>query len=114
MLNWRIHELVVQVRRQQLGISDARLADIVSAALCPVVASMSGLSTSAKRIKLMQLDAEVLDEIAATALPSHPHVALSVPLTPGVAQQVNNAAAARHQTPGAYTADLIARQSGQK
>jgi hypothetical protein len=109
-LSQRIRQLVDTTLQQQPGISVAGLVNMMDAAMCPAVA-ISNLSTAAKRAKLMHLDALVRQQ-AAAAMPSPgTRVLLSVPLSAGVAQAVTSAAAAQHQTPDAYLADLIAKQA---
>ena len=105
---------MAQIRQQQPGISDARLTNNMIAAFCPAVADMPGLSNGAKRAKMMQLARRMQEQIAATALPPDSHVIASVPLPSALAQQVYNAAAARHQRAGTYMEDLIAKQSQEK
>jgi hypothetical protein len=107
--------LVATTQQQQPGISDGQLINMMNAAMCPAVAGMSDLSTAAKRTKLLHLDTLVQQQIAAAAPPpAASHVVLSVPLAPNVAASVANAAAANHQTPDAYLADLIAKQTAGK
>ena len=110
----RVRELVSMTLQQQPGISVAALANMMNAAMCPTVAAMSNLSTAAKRTKLLQLDAQVRQQFAAAAPAPNTHVVVSVPLAPDVARAVANAAAGSHQTPDAYLADLIAKQTGTK
>jgi hypothetical protein len=69
------------------------------------------VSTSAKRPKLLGLDAEVQQRIAAAAPPAS-RVVVSVPLAPNVAAGLASAAAGKHEWPDAYTADLITKQVG--
>ncbi len=111
-LKQRIVEMVAQLRQQQPGISDAQLSDTMNAAFCPAVANRADLSTSAKRAMLVRLNTLVQDQIAAA--PAQGRVVASVPLTPSVAQDLNNAAAAKHQSPAAYMADLLAKAAGGK
>jgi mono/diheme cytochrome c family protein len=110
-LSQRIRELVSMTRQQQPNISDAQLANMMAAAMCPTVAAMSNLSTSARRAKLLSLDAQVQQQIAAAAPPAA-RVVVSVPLAPNVAAGLASAAAAKHESPDAYTADLITKQMG--
>jgi mono/diheme cytochrome c family protein len=109
-LSQRISELVAMLRRQQPGISDAHLVNTMNAAFCPAVANRQDLSTAQKRTMLLRLNAELQRQIAAASPLPGSQVVASVPLPPAEAQLINNAAAARHLTPGAYMAELIRRQ----
>ena len=62
---------------------------------------------------LVRLNTLVQNQIAAAA-PAQGSVVASVPLAPTVAQDLNNAAAAKHQSPAAYMADLLAKAAGGK
>ncbi|HST76721.1 MAG TPA: hypothetical protein VLJ20_15200, partial [Acetobacteraceae bacterium] len=92
-------------------ISDAQLSNTMNAAFCPAVANRSDLSTSAKRALLVRLNTLVQNQIAA-AVPAQGSVVATVPLAPTVARDLNNAAAAKHQSPAAYMADLLAKAAG--
>jgi hypothetical protein len=104
----RTEEMMAELRRRQPDISDMRLVNALDAALCPAVANMPGLSNATKRRKLLLLSAQLRDRIAAITMPPGSHVVIPVPLTPGLAEKIDLAAAARHETPGDYLADLIA------
>jgi hypothetical protein len=106
-----VRELVLQLHDQQPGISETQLVNMTNAAMCPAVAGMSNLSTGAKRAMLMRLSGEVEQQIAGMALPPGSRVAVTVPLAPIVAQQIDSIAAARHLSPAAYLSDLIAKES---
>jgi mono/diheme cytochrome c family protein len=112
-LNQRVVEMATQLRQQRPGISDAQLSNTMNAAFCPAVANRSDLSTSQKRALLVKLNTLVQNQIAA-AVPAQGSVLASVPLSPSVAQDLNNAAAAKHQSPAAYMADLLAKAAGGK
>jgi hypothetical protein len=111
-LNQRIRELLMQTREQQPEMPDARLVNMMNAAMCPAVAGMSNLSASAKRAMLLRLSAAVQQQIAAMALPPESRVVTTVPLAPAVAQQISTAAAAHHQSLRSYLSDLVAKQAG--
>jgi mono/diheme cytochrome c family protein len=114
-LSQRIQQLLNMTLRQQPGMSAGQLVNMMNAAMCPAVAAMGNLSTAQKRTKLLHLDALVRQQYAASVPAPDTHVVLSVPLKPDVAQAVTSAAAAHHQSPDAYLADLIAKQAaGQK
>lgn len=106
-LNQRLGELVSDLRNGQPGISDARVANTMMAAMCPAVAGRGNLSTAEKRALLFRLNSQVLRQIAATSTPPGSHVVTTVTLSPEVTRQINNEAAARHETPAAYLSDVI-------
>ena len=115
LVSRRLGEVMFQLRKAQPGLSDAATANTMMAAMCPAVANRADLSTSGKRALLAQLNQQVQNQIAAAApLPAADRVVATVPLPPAIAQAVNNAAAAAHQTPAAYLADMIEKQSKAK
>ncbi len=113
-LSQRVVEMVSSLRQQQPGISDASLTDTSNGAFCPAVANQADLSAAQKRALLARLNVLVQDQVAAGAAPPDTHVVASVPLSPGLAQQLGAAAAAKHLSPAAYMTDLLARGADAK
>jgi mono/diheme cytochrome c family protein len=110
----KIDELVSSIRQNQPGISDAALTDAMNAAYCPLVASQSGLTYAQKRARLAAFNTHLQEQVAQTQLPSGVHVLASVPLTPGVMQQVDAAAASARQPVQQWMADALAKAAAGK
>jgi len=111
-LDKRISDMVWRLRTQQPDMSNGQMANTMFAAFCPAVAALPELSYAEKRARVLELDMKVQRQIAAATLPEGSHVILSVPVSPSLAHQVGVAAAAAHETPSVYLANLVAKWSG--
>lgn len=111
-LDNKIRELVTQARGQQL--SDTQITNMLVAAYCPAVANMAGLTDAQKRTRLTAFSERLEDALASpatAATPANEKVIVPVALPPNVMQEINAAAAAKHQTAADYMADMLAKQA---
>lgn len=108
----KVGALIDDIRKHQPGISDAALTDVMMASFCPVVANNRALDNSQRRARLLHFSMTLEDQFVARALPAGSRVLTTVPLAPGVMQQITRAAAEQHQTPAQWMADSLAQDIG--
>jgi len=110
--NNRIDELIASIRQGTPGISDTALTDTMNAAYCPFVANQTGLSGAQKRAKLAAFNTLLQDRLQLAGLAKGGHVYLPAPITPGVLQQVDQAAAGHTMSEQEWIAKTVAREAG--
>lgn len=103
-----INVMINQARANQPGISDMALFNMLTAAYCPVVANMSGLSDGEKRAKLGSFDVQLSEILASNPAPSR-SVSVAVPLSTQAMQTLSRAAAEHHQTLSDYLSQTLTK-----
>lgn len=105
----KIDELLYRIQGDNPGISSTSLFDSLDAAYCPVVANQPGLTYGQKRALLMRFNNQLQLRIAAMTAGAGDEILASVPLPPNVMQLINDAAAARHETPSRWMGQALTR-----
>jgi hypothetical protein len=105
----KIDELLYRIQSDNPSISSTSLFDSLDAAYCPVVANQPGLTYGQKRALLMRFNNQLQLRIAAMTAGAGDEILASVPLPPSVMQLINDAAAARHETPSQWMGQALTR-----
>jgi mono/diheme cytochrome c family protein len=105
----KIDELIYRIQSSQPGISTTLLFDSLDAAFCPVVANQPGLDYGQKRTLLARFNNQLQQRIMAMTAGAGYDILANVPLAPNVMQLINDAAAAKHETPAKWMGDVLTK-----
>jgi len=106
----RIGEVLRLVKASNPGAQDADIVDELVAVYCPVVAADNDLTVAEKHARINDFVQEVDARIGLGQDTSGRTILIQVPLPQDVANQVNQAASAAKEQPGAYLGKLIQDQ----
>jgi mono/diheme cytochrome c family protein len=105
----KIDELLYRIQNNNPGISSTSLFDSLDAAYCPVVANQPGLTEGQKRALLMRFNNQLQQRVTAMSAGAGDEILATVPLPPNVMQLINDAAAAKHETPAQWMGEALGR-----
>lgn len=106
----RVGEVLRLVKGANPGAQDATLIDEMVAVYCPVVAADADLTVSEKHARINTFVREVSTQLGAGQQSSADKILVQVPLSQDVVDDVNAAAKAANEQPGAYLGKLIEGQ----
>ena len=105
----KIDELLYRIQNSNPGISSTALFDSMDAAYCPVVASQPGLTIGQKRAMLARFNNQLQQRISIMSAGAGDEILATVPLPPNIMQLINDAAAAKHETPAKWMGQALTR-----
>src|SRR5262249_46927666 len=105
----KIDELIYRIQSNQPGISTTMLFDSLDAAFCAVVANQPGLTNAQKRTLLARFNNQLQQRITAMTAGAGYDILANVPLAPNVMQLINDAAAAKRETPAKWMAGVLTK-----
>jgi len=106
----RVGEVLRLVKAANPGAQDADLIDEMVAVYCPVVAADADLTVSEKHARINTFLKEVGSQLGVGQQTSADKILIQVPLSQDVVNDVNAAAKAANEQPGAYLGKLIEDQ----
>jgi mono/diheme cytochrome c family protein len=106
----KVGRLIDDIRKQQTGLSDAAVTNVVIAAFCPIVANNPALNDNQRRARLIYFNMRLQDQLAARTPDADSGIRTTLELAPKVMQQITRAAADQHQTPADWMAVTLAHQ----
>jgi len=107
-----IGDAINKLQIEKPNISYDELTDVMIAAYCPVVASMTALTATEKWQRLRQFDAILQRRLAADMMPPGSKIIANVPLAPAVYRELRSQAADANQTPAQLMAAILDRAAG--
>jgi len=105
----KIDELLYRIQNNNPGISSTALFDSMDAAYCPVVANQPGLTIGQKRAMLARFNNQLQQRISIMGAGAGDEILATVPLPPNVMQLINDAAAAKHETPAKWMGQALTK-----
>lgn len=106
----RLGEVMRLVKAANPGAQDADIADELVAVYCPVVAADNSLTVSEKHARINTFLKEVDSQLGVGQDTTGRTILIQVPLPQDVANEVNQAASAAKEQPGAYLGKMIEEQ----
>lgn len=106
----RVGEVLRLVKAANPGAQDATLIDEMVAVYCPVVAADADLTVAEKHARIDTFMTEVSTKLGVGQQSSADKILMQVPLPQTVVDEVNAAAKAANEQPGAYLGKLIEDQ----
>jgi len=107
-----IGDVINKLQIERPNISYSELTDVMIAAYCPVVASMTALTATEKWQRVRQFDAILQQRLAADMMPPGSKIIANVPLAPAVYRELRSQAADANQTPAQLMAAILDRAAG--
>jgi len=105
----KIDELLYRIQNNNPGISSTALFDSMDAAYCPVVANQPGLTIGQKRVMLARFNNQLQQRISIMTSGAGDEILATVALPPSIMQLINDAAAAKHETPAKWMGQALTR-----
>jgi len=106
-----INELINKLQILKPNISYAELANVIIAAVCPIIANMN-LTSSEKWDRMRQFDTILQRQLAVDILPAGTLIIANIPLPPAVYRELRSQAAKVNQKPGQFMAAILTRAAG--
>lgn len=106
----RVGEVLRLVKAANPGAQDADIVDEMVAAYCPVVAADADLTVAEKHARINTFLKEVSSQLGEGQSTAADRILVQVPLSQDVVNDVNAAAKAANEQPGAYLGKLIEDQ----
>lgn len=106
----RVGEVLRLVKAANPGTQDADIIDEMVAAYCPVVAADADLTVAEKHARINTFLTEVSSQLGEGQSTAADRILVQVPLSQDVVNDVNAAAKAANEQPGAYLGKLIEEQ----
>ena len=107
-----INYLINKLQLEKPNISYADLTNVIIAAYCPVVASITSLTASEKWGHMRQLDSILQQQLAANRPAPGTLIIANVPLPPAVYRELRSQAAKVDQSPAQLMAAILSRAAG--